>query len=159
MKKIIFLSLSILLFLVVKAQDSQGISTEKDSLEIENVSQTKDAVVDDETVLHLLEKDKLKDNSDSQPSLILYPNPTSAAITMEFFCDKEQEARFELLDASGKLLYSKMQNVSAGQNAVNLSGFSKGNFFVYIYSKDFRYTENFVSITDGDNNIVLKINM
>lgn len=161
MKKIIFLSLAILLLLVVKAQDyqvafhAQGISTEMDSVEIENISQGKDTVVYGEDILHLLGSVKVNENSIAQSSLTLYPNPTSGAITMEFFCDKEQEARLELLDVSGKVLYSKKQNVFAGQNTVKLSGFSKGTYFVYIYSKDFRFTENFVSVADGDNNIIV----
>ena len=60
----------------------------------------------------------------------LYPNPTTGKITIE--CEKME--RVEVLDITGKVLYEQL--VSRDAADIDISAFSKGVYFVKVYSAE-----------------------
>jgi Secretion system C-terminal sorting domain/FG-GAP repeat len=74
-------------------------------------------------------------NDDGIASAIaIYPNPTTGKITIE--CEGMQ--RVEVLDITGKLIYEIASSLSPRNDVVeiDLSGFSKGIYFVKVSSQD-----------------------
>jgi endoglycosylceramidase len=70
----------------------------------------------------------------TQTTFSLYPNPTKGKISIEY----EGMERIEVLDITGKLIYEIASSLSPRNDVVeiDISGFSKGVYFVKVSSED-----------------------
>lgn len=159
MKRIILLLPALLIVFLSIAQDyqvvfhAQGIATQIDSVEIENINQNKSLTIYGQNILHLSGTVGI-DNSDVTPKeLSIYPNPATESVSLQFCSEKQETAKLELFDISGKLIFSQSTEINQGQNTLKLSGFGKGNYIVSLCSDTFRYTKTFVSVSNGNNQL------
>lgn len=66
----------------------------------------------------------------------VYPNPAESVVNVEFK-NVYGDVTLELLDVYGRKVYSKKLNVNAeqGEHQINIADYSKGIYFIKIYSK------------------------
>jgi len=64
------------------------------------------------------------------PTLSLYPNPTNGNLFIE---NDEDYIRYEVVDMAGKILIK--DDLTKGQDLVNLSPLSTGQYFIRFYTK------------------------
>lgn len=162
MKRIILLLSTLYFVFFSNAQDyqvsfhAQGISTLIDSVEIENIIQNKSLTIYGDDILHLEGIVEIENSNVMPTGLTVYPNPSAESISMEFWSEKNEIAQLELFDVSGKMVYSKGLKINSGQNLLRLSGFSKGNYIINLFSESLRYSESFVSVASGNNQLKLE---
>jgi hypothetical protein len=62
----------------------------------------------------------------------VYPNPTSDNVNLEFTSDIETKLLFELYDIQGKIILSKVEIITEGQNLLfyNVEELDKGIYFI-----------------------------
>ncbi len=162
MKRIILLFPALLVVFLSIAQDyqlvfhAQGIATQIDSVEIENINQNKSLTIYGQDILHLSGTVGINNPEISDKELFIYPNPATESVSLQFCSEKQETAKLELFDMSGKLIFSQSTEINQGQNAFRLSGFGNGNYIVSLCSETFRYTKTFVSVSNGNNQLRLE---
>lgn len=67
-----------------------------------------------------------------------YPSPANDQVTFNIFADKSSQLKIEIIDISGKAIYSNMQNVDKGyfKTEINLNAFANGTYFVRLLQND-----------------------
>lgn len=86
-----------------------------------------------------------KDNATTnfQPVDALFPNPTSGIFYITF-TKKLNEANIKLIDVNGRVV--SQNNQSGIKITCDLSGYSKGVYFVIIEEKDFKITKKVIKL-------------
>jgi choice-of-anchor B domain-containing protein len=76
----------------------------------------------------------------------LYPNPTTHAVTLQFQLLTAVPLLFEVLDMSGRKLFSKVQNEGMGAitETISMEGFDKGMYLIRISGRDISYSSKFL---------------
>jgi hypothetical protein len=64
----------------------------------------------------------------------VYPNPVTDLLSVNFFADKAQDIELQLLDLQGKVIQSKNEKASNGQNQfrLDLNTLPSGIYFIRI---------------------------
>jgi choice-of-anchor B domain-containing protein len=72
----------------------------------------------------------------------IYPNPTSTNVTLQFQLRTAAPLLFEVLDMTGRKLFSKTENEGAGSitETIDMSAFDKGMYLIRISGKDISYS-------------------
>jgi hypothetical protein len=67
-----------------------------------------------------------------------YPSPANDQVTFNIFADNSSQLKIELVDITGKLIYSNIQNVDKGyfKTEINLNAFANGTYFVRLLQND-----------------------
>jgi hypothetical protein len=76
----------------------------------------------------------------------IYPNPTSGILTVDFMADADQQSSINIMDITGKLVYSEAILLKEGQNQyqLNLTSLQKGLYFVEMTSQGQKLTQTLV---------------
>jgi choice-of-anchor B domain-containing protein len=72
----------------------------------------------------------------------IYPNPTAHAVTLQFQLRAATSLLFEVMDMTGKKIFSKIENEGIGTNneTINMDAFDKGMYLIRISGKDISYS-------------------
>lgn len=70
----------------------------------------------------------------STKKMVVYPNPTTSSVSLDFECDKASTVMVKLFDMAGRLQKEIQTNTVAGNNTVTLSlaELPVGNYTVYV---------------------------
>ena len=77
----------------------------------------------------------------------IYPNPTGNVFTLLYSgTQTNREIKINVIDALGKTVYTETTNAFAGilKKEINLSGISKGTYFIKLSNHDFIETKKIV---------------
>ena len=77
---------------------------------------------------------------DTDPSMILYPNPVSSNLVVTIYFPQNESAKLMLLDATQKLIIAKNLSLAKGANLINLSVnfLSPGIYFIKIICSNYQ---------------------
>lgn len=78
------------------------------------------------------------------PKLSLFPNPAENSIKMELPLGISNEGQLSILDTNGKVIFSKMVNVSL--NEIDFSPFPNGIYFIRFQNNDISITEKILKL-------------
>jgi Tol biopolymer transport system component len=76
-----------------------------------------------------------KEESDlTSQSMLLYPNPSSAEVTVSFYVDKDGSNQLFLLDLTGRVVQQLQLQSVAGHNEtkINIASIPPGLYYVYL---------------------------
>jgi len=150
MKNFALIIFLLVISVFVNAQDyvvsfaAFGITSEVDSVQVENVSQGKSISVDGSDVLNLLGVISLDKSNTEIQGLTVYPNPTGDYANLNFYSEAAELVNIAIFDISGKLIVEQVEMVNHGSNSFRLSGLKQGMYIVNIRSKNFHYNANLV---------------
>ena len=74
------------------------------------------------------------DEVDAERALVVYPNPVSDNLTIEFRDNQQQASQITISDLSGRLVYNKVLSASESSSIlqVNVSKLSPGIYFLNV---------------------------
>lgn len=72
----------------------------------------------------------------------MYPNPATHVVSLEFQLRSATSLLFEVLDMTGRKLFSKIENEGVGaiSETINMDAFDKGMYLIRISGKDISYS-------------------
>ncbi|MFP4024947.1 MAG: T9SS type A sorting domain-containing protein, partial [Thiohalospira sp.] len=78
-------------------------------------------------------------------SIKLYPNPTSAKITLEIDADRHATYTIEILNIAGQRLYKENTETNGNlRKEIDLSEYAKGIYFIKVITEGFYYQEKVI---------------
>ena len=89
----------------------------------------------------------IQDEEFNESNLVLYPNPASENANLEFELSNKSEVRIDVVDITGKQVYSEnMNTLNSGNQKVqiNTSNFNEGVYFVTLSSEGTKTTKKLV---------------
>ncbi len=93
-----------------------------------------------ETDGHFMYSSILKLNKERPGTYLqgIYPNPFTDQFTVQFNSDKNQPVQIQVMDMSGKTIYSKTAACVAGSNSMNVmtSSMGAGNYILCLVSEE-----------------------
>ena len=77
-------------------------------------------------------------NTSSGLDAILYPNPTSGNVTIEFSGSESEHLKFNIYDFTGRKIYDEVIIASVGVNYIyyDFSGYPQGVYFISLEKND-----------------------
>ena len=161
MKNIIFLFLFLATVTGLNAQDylislaGTGSSTTVDSIVVSNLTQGTSCFVPGGDQLQLLGSltgiEPLAGKEVN--ALTIYPNPSSAAVSLSFYSSADALAGIELFDPLGKNVASKHVYLETGRHSFSLSGLNHGIYTLTITSEACHYSGKIISRSSANNNL------
>ena len=161
MKNIISLFLFLGTVTGLNAQDylisfaGTGSSTTVDSIVVSNLTQGTSCFVPGGDQLQLLGSltgiEPFAGNEEN--ALTIYPNPSSAEVSVFFYSSADALAAIELFDPLGKNVASKHIYLETGRNSFSLSGLNQGIYTVTITSEACHYSGKIISRSSANNNV------
>ena len=79
-------------------------------------------------------------------SAVLYPNPTSESIQLDYELARDMEVEYGVMDMQGRVLVQERKTASAGEQTwkLRVNDWSQGTYIMYIQSMDGRLTKRFM---------------
>jgi len=136
-----------------------GSSSTVESVYVENLTQCTSISLNGNDVLHLSTGSGIENNNLSitkDPNI--FPNPCTGICNAEFFIDDADEITISISDISGKIIFSKNDYSVRGRLSYQISGLSKGIFFLCIESSSFCYKSKIVSLNSDSKSILVNKN-
>jgi hypothetical protein len=98
------------------------------------------------TALYKIDNDGLDNESEVERTLIISPNPASNKTTVVYSGNHEGTIQLQLIDFTGKVMYSENKNLVAGNNyyEIDLHYLAKGIYMVIIYDNGKRISNRIV---------------
>jgi hypothetical protein len=78
--------------------------------------------------------------------LRIYPNPATGELTIEFENKQTTGTAIELLDISGKVLYTAMINPGETRHQINLTSLEEGLYLIRISNTDYTVTKKVIKV-------------
>jgi hypothetical protein len=84
--------------------------------------------------------------NDLNHEIAIFPNPSNGITTIEVSGDVNNDATVEIIDITGRLIYSEKMNASANfaESFVDVSSYKSGTYLVKIKTGDSIYTKTFI---------------
>ena len=144
-------SLSIFFFISfgsLMAQDylisftGSGVSSTIDSVRVENLTQSKNLVINGNVVLHLTGVITGIGTAidDETRRLVFYPNPMKDDARMKFILPEPGEAIITIYDLSGRKIVEKQDLLSKGQHIYRIQSVGEGLYLVKIISGGYSFS-------------------
>ncbi|XOV66197.1 MAG: T9SS type A sorting domain-containing protein [Fluviicola sp.] len=88
----------------------------------------------------------VRNNLNEKKRMMLYPNPASSKVSVQYFSNKESEARFAIVDISGRIIFEKEQMILKGKNncPVDISTLDKGQYLFTVVMDGEKTVQSFV---------------
>lgn len=159
MKKQLLLLAAVFVSCTLLAQDykvtfsANGLATETDSVEIENVTQGKSITVYGQDTLHLLGIVSSAESMESSTDVKLYPNPATGHSHLEFFSPEGGTAKLMISDVSGKHLLTRHLETQPGTNRIRISGLKRGTYLLALHQQGMQHTRK-LTVTSGHGGIL-----
>jgi uncharacterized protein (TIGR02145 family) len=159
MKNTVLLLAALLISCTLAAQDykvsfsANGLATETDSVEIENVTQGKSITVYGQDTLHLLGIVSSTESMERSTDVKLYPNPASGTSHLEFFSPEGGTAKLMISDMSGKHLLTRHLETQPGTNRIRISGLKRGTYLLALHQQSMQHTRK-LTVTSGNGGIL-----
>jgi len=155
MKRKIYNLLVFLILLIgnMQAQDylisfnGSGASTTVESVRVENITQGTELTLSGNDLLHLISivTGIEQISGDSGNKVTFSPNPVNSNTHMKFFLPSPGLTTITINDISGRMIFSKQDNLSNGEHIYSIEGFDRGIYFVTISSGRYSVTGRLVS--------------
>jgi PKD repeat protein len=79
--------------------------------------------------------------------LVLYPNPATESINLEFYSETTEKVNVEIINRLGQVVYENVKNIHSGNNKLsfNTTGFDNGYYTIKLITSQGKMTqENFI---------------
>ncbi len=86
------------------------------------------------------------ENTITENNISLFPNPAANYFSISLNLKQSEELLFELFDASGKRMFSRIEMVGGGNSnrTVHLDRYSSGMYLMKVSGKDIQYSEKII---------------
>ncbi|PLX07849.1 MAG: hypothetical protein C0596_08900 [Marinilabiliales bacterium] len=164
MKKLFSILIIVFAFLSTQAQDyvvtfsANGDYSDVDSVQIENITQSKTISVLGTDVLHLVGITGIDLNTNQTHGLQIYPNPTSGLTNINFISQKEQTVTIQIIDITGKIIHQNQSLLSYGNNQFTLTNLARVMYVLNMITNDKTFSETIISNSYGSGDINVQLN-
>lgn len=127
---------------------SSGAATTIDNVLVENITQCNTISINGDDILHFVETVGINE-SNQNSDFSIYPNPMEGFCTMSFSAKNRGYTSIEIIDINGKTIFQNQTYLQKGNHSFNISGISKGMYFIQIKSENYSYSKRFISIAES----------
>jgi uncharacterized protein (TIGR02145 family) len=151
MKTITIILCFLLLILKIQAQDylisfeGEGDTTVVSSVKVDNLTSGATVNLNGNDTLHLTLSVGINNLDFDNSAVQFYPNPTIEQSMLTFNTPETGTAVLSIVDLSGRTVHKISISLPAGRQSFQVSGISKGMYFVNIAGKGYNYSIKMIS--------------
>jgi len=123
-----------------------GIVTTIDSVKVENITQGTSLSIIGNDTLHLIETSGIKDLSEKNENIKVYPNPMIGQTELSFYAKKIGNVQLIIYDISGKEVLLTNDFLLQGIQRYRITGLKQGIYFINICGENYSYTVKIISL-------------
>jgi len=128
-----------------------GAVTTIDSVKVENITQGTSLSIIGNDTLHLIETSGIKDLSEKNENIKVYPNPMQGQTELSFYAEKSGNVQLIIYDISGKEVLLTNDFLLQEIQRYRIIGLKQGLYFVSICGANYSYTTKIISLNSTNN--------